>query len=77
MVSLSFFFWLFKKGSVCFLLVVGPPFLVLTKKLWTLALLASGLSRLKVAFESGKFLSDQPEIQDSVKSTGRSFLFSV
>ena len=30
-------------------------------------------SRLKVAFESGNFHSDQPEIQDSVKSTGRSF----
>ena len=76
MVALSFFFGYLKRVG-CFLLVVGPLFLVLTKKLWTLALLASGLSRLKVAFESGKFHSDQPEIQDSVKSTGRSFLFSV
>ena len=61
------------KRVVRFPLVVGLFFGSVPKNLWTTCMFGFRASRLKVSFKSGKFFhSDQPEIQDSVKSTGRS-----
>jgi len=64
-------FLLFYKRVVSVFLVVGLSLFGLYQKIGgLLAFVGFRASRLKLAFESGTFHSDQPEIQDSVKSTG-------